>query len=104
MAFIVFYITHPSQKHAQRISDELISKRYVACTNIYPMSSEYRWQGKVEKDEEWVSICKTSYDNIDNVEKLVGELHDYDVPCISHWEASANTEYEKWIFKNVLRR
>lgn len=103
MGFVVFYITHPDESHARRISKELIDRKYIACSNIYPISSEYAWKGNIENQEEWVTLSKTSYDNIERIEQLVEQIHDYEVPCVSHWEASANVEYEKWIFKNVLR-
>ena len=103
MGFVVFYITHPNEEQAQNIASLLIEKRYVACANIYPVGSEYHWNGKVEKDAEWVSLCKTSYDNIERVESLVKSIHVYETPCITHLKAAANVEYEKWILKNVLR-
>lgn len=103
MSYLVFYITHPDEDTARKISNALIDHRYIACANVYPVSSEYRWKDNVEQASEWVSLCKTSYDNIDRVERLVAQMHPYEVPCISRWDASANAEYEKWIFKNVLR-
>jgi len=61
MGFVVFYITHPNEDQAKKIASALIEKRYVACANIYPVGSEYHWNGKIEKDAEWVSLCKTIY-------------------------------------------
>ena len=103
MGIVVFYITHPSEEQAKEIASALIEERYVACANIYPVGSEYHWNGNIEKESEWVSLCKTSYDNIERVERLVKSMHSYDVPCITYWDATANVEYEKWIFKSVLR-
>ncbi len=102
MAMIMFYVTFPDEDAATKLSDHLIEQKMVACSNIYPMKSSYRWKGNVENDDEWIAIYKTSFKNTGKVESTIEELHPYEVPCIMHWEFSCNFAYEKWLRKNIV--
>ena len=104
MSIVVVYITHPNKEHASHIADRLLKEKYIACANIYPIHSHYNWEGELQSENEWVSLCKTSIDNIERIEQLVGSIHSYDVPCISHWEAKSNESYEKWVLENVKKQ
>ena len=97
MGFSIIYITHPDKETAEKISGILIDERLVACANIFPIESAYWWQGKVEKEGEFVSIVKTRNDLVKTVEQRVSALHPYEVPCIMQIEAKANKSYEDWI-------
>ncbi len=101
MSFIIIYITHASKENAQQIADHLIEKKMVACANIFPIQSAYWWKGKVENDNEWVSIVKTIPSMWDNLQKEIEHIHPYEVPCIMKIEAEANKAYEEWIFSTV---
>jgi periplasmic divalent cation tolerance protein len=93
----VVYITFPNQDSAVAISNQLLEKRLVACSNIYQMESAYHWQGSIDREKEWVAVFKTTSDKIPEITKLVEENHPYEVPCIVHWNAKANEAYAKWV-------
>lgn len=99
--FIIIYVTHPTEEHANKISSHLIEKKLVACSNTFPMKSSYWWQGNIENEEECVSILKTIQENFDKVKKEIEKIHDYEVPCIMKMEVEANESYEKWIRESV---
>ncbi len=103
MAFIAVYITHESQSAAQKVVDDLLSKKIVACANLFPMSSAYWWQGSIAHEKEWVSIVKTIPENWAWLERTIERIHPYDVPCIMKMEVSANQAYENWIKEEVVR-
>jgi len=95
--FIIIYITYPDQKTAEDICKQLLEKRLVVCANILPIKSLYWWKGKIENNDEIVSIVKTSNSNWESVRDEVVRLHPYDVPCIMKLDVEANKEYEAWI-------
>ena len=101
MAFIIIYVTHPSEEHANKISSHLIEKKMVACANIFSMKSGYWWQGNIENEDEYISILKTIRENFDKVKKEIEKIHDYDVPCIMKMDVEANDAYENWIRESV---
>lgn len=97
MAFLLFYVTHPDEETARRIAGEVVQMRLAACSNIFPISSTYWWEGAVQQENEWVSILKTRLELEQILEAAIRERHPYDVPCILRHEVRANADYEHWI-------
>lgn len=97
MWFIMSYITHPNTQEANRVCDELLNKKVIACYNLFPITSAYWWKGEIEKSEEIVSIVKTRLSNWELLQQEVKKLHSYQTPCIIKIEVEANEDYEKWI-------
>jgi len=101
MSFIFIYITNPNKKEAERISSHLLKNRLIACANIFPVDSQYWWEGKIEKTKEYVLLAKTSKNNFEKVKKEVKRIHKYTVPEIAKIEVEANEEYEDWVEREV---
>jgi periplasmic divalent cation tolerance protein len=102
MAFLLFYVTHPDEATARRVSEHLVNERLVACANIFPITSAYWWQGAVQHESEWVSILKTRPDLENRLEAAIQKIHPYEVPCILRFEVRANEAYEKWIAQETV--
>ena len=94
MSFITIYITHANEDEAKRISNILVEEKYVACSNIFPITSAYWWNGVMENEDEWVSIVKSIPENWEAIKHKVSEIHPYDVPCIMKFNVEANEKYE----------
>lgn len=101
MGFISVYITFPNEQSAKEITDLLIQKKCVACANLFPISSSYWWDAAIVKENEWVSIVKTTTANWTWLKEEINEIHPYDVPCIIKYEVEANDAYEAWIRSSV---
>lgn len=97
MAFLLFYVTHPDEATARRISEHVVKERLAACANIFPITSAYWWQGAVQQEGEWVSILKTPPGLENRLEAAIRQIHSYEVPCIMRFEVRANEAYEQWI-------
>ena len=101
MGFSIIYITYPDKLTAQRIANELINKRLVACANIFPIDSSYWWKGEINNEGEYVSIVKTRNELVKEVEQQVLKIHPYEVPCIMSMKVNANKAYELWILEQT---
>jgi len=101
MSFLTCYITHPDEATARSISEHLLRERWIACANIFPVSSAYWWDGAIQHESEWVSVVKTSIGLEKQLEVVVSEIHPYETPCIMRFETRANEAYEKWILDAV---
>lgn len=77
---IVIATSCGSRDEAERIATALIEERLAACVQILPVTSVYRWDGKVERAEEHVLHIKTRAALADRVEDRVCALHSYKVP------------------------
>lgn len=79
----IIYSTIGDLIDARRIAHTLVEEQLVACVNIIPkIESIYRWQGKIENDEEVVILAKTTDQNVKKVIKRIKLLHSYDLPDI----------------------
>ena len=90
-------VTHPSKKHAERITRGVIDAKLAACVLVSDVKSFYNWEGKLNEDDEVVTILKTSTDKVSDLEKYIATNHDYDVPAIISFQANANQSYGKWL-------
>lgn len=93
----LIYITCASEEEAVKISRRLLDKRFIACANIHPIRSLYRWQGKMQDEKEFVVMAKTKHGIFNKIKQEVRKIHSYDVPCILKIDAEANEEYSKWV-------
>ncbi len=96
---IVVFITASSAEEAQRITDDLLAARLVACVNTIPeVSSRYWWQGKIENTCEALLIAKTRTALLNDIIKHVKKLHSYEVPeIIALPITGGSTDYLNWV-------
>jgi periplasmic divalent cation tolerance protein len=97
--FVVVLTTAASEEVAARLADALVSRRLAACVNVVPgIVSTYRWEGKVATDPERLLLIKTTTARLGQVETLIGELHDYDLPEVIVLPVLGGSEaYLGWI-------
>ena len=94
-------VTHPNKEHAERITRGVIDAKLAACVLVTDVKSFYNWEGKLNEDDEVVTILKTSTDKVDDLEKYIETNHDYDVPAIISFHANANESYRNWVEQQV---
>ena len=96
---IAILCTVPTFSVAQKIANELVSRELAACCNIIPgITSIYRWQGKVETDDELLIIIKSTEENYKAIENSIKELHPYEVPEILSFQIKQGLDkYLHWI-------
>ena len=75
--------TLPDRAAAETVAAALVQRQAAACVNIMsPCSSVYRWKGAVEQAEEIPVFIKTTDDRYGLVERIIRELHPYELPEI----------------------
>ncbi len=84
---------------AERIATELVDARLAACAQVAgPIESIYRWQGKIERGEEWRCLAKTTSALFPAIEELVTRLHPYDLPeLIATPVVGCSAAYLDWL-------
>ena len=103
---LVVLITAGSQEEADCVAHALVSEMLAACVNVIPgVTSVYRWEGEVQRDQEWLLVAKSSCDVLDALVQRVQELHSYDVPEIIALTLTGGSEaYLRWIDQEVHGR
>lgn len=98
MKYKLVYVTTKDEKEAKKIAEVLVKEKLAACTNIFPIRSIYRWEGKIHEETEVAIFIKTKMELVDELIKRVKELHSYEVPCIvSLAIENGHTNFLKWI-------
>ncbi len=97
--YLVVLVTVPSREVGQEIATMLVENRLAACVNLVPgVVSFYRWQGKLEEDEELLLMIKTRVSHFDRLAMAIKKVHPYDVPeVIGLPIVRGSREYLAWL-------
>jgi periplasmic divalent cation tolerance protein len=75
--------TVDSREAADRLAGLLVDERLAACAQVTgPITSTYRWQGRVESATEWACLLKTTLARLPALEARIRAEHPYQVPEI----------------------
>ncbi|MDB6147160.1 MAG: periplasmic divalent cation tolerance protein [Verrucomicrobiota bacterium] len=96
---VVALSTFPDVETARRIVREIVEYHLAACGNIVPqVESIYRWEGKVESNNEALVIFKLPRERYEEFENKLRTLHPYDVPEILCFPVSGGSaDYLVWV-------
>ena len=103
MKYALVYITCPNKTTAQKISRDLLAKQLIACANVFPIESVYRWQGKIAQEKEVVVLGKTWDKNYGQIKNAVAKIHPYSIPCILKIPFTASEKFGKWMDKEIKK-
>lgn len=78
---IVIFCTAP-EKESKSLAHMLVDRRLVACVNIIPVKSYYRWEGKLVNDTEHLLVAKTASAKLGAVIESIKAVHSYTLPEI----------------------
>lgn len=79
---VIVTVAAPSAAAAEAMAARLLAERLVACAQIHPVTSTFRWHGAVERAEEAILTLKTVHGRYREIETAVRRMHDYEVPEI----------------------
>jgi periplasmic divalent cation tolerance protein len=99
----IMLTTTGSREEADRVARALVERELAACVNILgPISSVYRWKGKIETGNEFLLLIKSTEDAFDRVRDAIRALHSYEMPeFIELAVTRGEGKYLTWIEKSV---
>lgn len=98
---IMAWATCPPDR-ADALASALVDERLAACVNITaPVTSVYRWQGEVARDDERLLIIKTTMARREAMASRLFELHPYDVPELLFVPVGGSAPYLEWVRTSV---
>lgn len=96
--YAIAYCTCPTAEVVEKLSATLLERKLVACISSWPVTSQFVWQGKVEKESEHLMMIKTRADNVAALTRVIKENHPYEVPeVISADIQQGYPPYLKWL-------
>ena len=80
---ILIYCPVPDKKVGEKISQQLLKTKRIACANLISnMDSFYWWEGKITRDTEALLLCKTKKSLYKIVAREIRKMHPYQTPAI----------------------
>ena len=90
--------TFPTLEGAESLAKVLLEKKIVACVQIQgPVQSMYSWNNVLICEQEWKASLKTNGNNVEQVSKVLHEMHPYEIPQWIEINGTGSSKYEKWV-------
>jgi len=103
MTYQLVLTTCPNEQVAKTIAQQLVQEKLAACVNIAPnLISVYRWDNKIQCDNEVQLFIKTSSEKFTLLNARINELHPYNVvEVIALNIQQGDKHYLNWITKSL---
>jgi periplasmic divalent cation tolerance protein len=105
MNALVVLTTTETPQQAEQLAQLLVEAELAACAQILPpMTSVYRWQGKVEAATETLLLIKTTCEVYPALETAIKTNHPYQTPEIIALPVEAGSmDYLHWLANAVKK-
>jgi periplasmic divalent cation tolerance protein len=101
--YSVILTTAGSTGEAEKLAGGLVEEKLVACAQLLPIGSIYRWEDKTERDSEILLLLKARAELYGKIESYILEHHSYDTPEVLQLGVSQGSPgYLAWITDSSL--
>ncbi len=98
----IYYLTCASNREADKISEVLLEEKLIACAKKLPVSSMFRWKGKIDNAKEIIVMLESIEENFDKINAIVKKLTSYETPILFSIPVSKTTKgVEDWLRKEL---
>lgn len=97
----VVVTTVASAAEADRLAALLVGRGLAACVQVEPIVSHYRWQGVVQREDEWRLECKTATDRVSALQAALAAEHPYELPELLVQMIQSDSRYALWVDEQV---
>lgn len=85
-------------EQAETIGKLLVEENLCACVQVGgPVSSVYRWRGRVENEREYLLTAKTTRPRYAELRARLLQVHPYELPEIVVVAVRADAAYAGWV-------
>lgn len=96
--FCIVLTTASDPAVVKKLIDQALETRLAACVQAMPITSHYRWEGKIEHGSETLLLFKAKMQDYQLLEDMIRTHHDYQTPEILQLPISAGFgPYLNWI-------
>lgn len=100
---LVVLTTCANADEARRLAEALVEQRLAACvSSLGDVTSTYRWQGRLQRDQETLMVIKTTEARFAAVEDLIRARSSYELPEVLAVPVHmGSSEYLSWLGAEV---
>jgi periplasmic divalent cation tolerance protein len=97
--YIIVLVTTANKQEAENITQALLEAKLIACANVIgPLTSHFRWEGKIDNAEEFLVLMKSRQNLFAELSKMVKSLHSYEAPEVLALPVVAGSKlYFDWL-------
>jgi periplasmic divalent cation tolerance protein len=97
----IYYVTLNNNDEAKTISYALLEKQLAVCTNWFPITCAYRWQGEIKHEPEVALIIKTQDNMRSRIEEVIQQHISYTNVIAELAVNSINSTFQAWLDREV---
>ncbi|MDM7461455.1 MAG: divalent cation tolerance protein CutA [bacterium] len=97
----LYYLTFSHADEAQAVAHDLLRQRIALCTNWFPITCAYLWNGAIQQETETVLIVKARAGARDAIEQVVKAHIDYTQFIGELPLRSVNMPFEQWFTQEI---
>jgi periplasmic divalent cation tolerance protein len=96
---LIVMTTVSSSEEGENLAELIVNERLAACVQILPqMTSVYIWEGKVQRESEYLLLAKTTSEKYAQLEAFILANHTYETPeVVAIYAEKVSAPYAKWL-------
>ncbi|MCX7992960.1 MAG: divalent cation tolerance protein CutA [Fimbriimonadales bacterium] len=98
----LYYLTFSKPEEAQAVANDLLLQKIAVCTNWFPITCAYLWEGEIQQEAETVLIVKARAGVREMIEEVVRRHINYTQFIGELPLASVNEAFSMWFFNEML--
>jgi periplasmic divalent cation tolerance protein len=97
----LYYLTFGSSDEAQAVAHALLRQKIAVCTNWFPITCAYLWEGAIQQESETVLIVKARAGMLSAIEQVVKTHINYTQFIGELPLASVNAPFAQWLAQEL---
>jgi periplasmic divalent cation tolerance protein len=99
---VIILSTFPDEESSILLAKELINKKLCACINLTKVRSFYNWKNKLEDQEEYLVLFKSTTSTVEELKSNIKQAHPYEVPEIVEIRMNkVSKSYLSWLAEST---
>lgn len=99
--YALYYLTFSEGEEAQVVAHALLHEKIAVCTNWFPITCAYLWEGAVQQESEIVLIVKAKAGLREQIEAIARRHIDYTHFVGEILLASVNADFAQWLTREL---
>ncbi|WP_341753283.1 MULTISPECIES: divalent-cation tolerance protein CutA [unclassified Candidatus Tisiphia] len=98
----VILTTTDDQQVVDKLTISLLEANLAACIQVDNVVSYFKWEGKISSVPEFRIVVKAKSDNYNAIEKMIIDIHNYDLPQIIKLDIQDGLPaYLNWVTQSI---
>lgn len=102
MRYVMIEVAFNNEEEVNLAKEKLLKEKLVASLQVITSDSSWNYNGELESDKEYLVFMKTKESLVDEVYKVIKEIHSYEVFEYAVFPlTSPSKDYLDWIDKET---